>query len=396
MSLILAFTILCGIYALGTFTGKITKGRVGSALISLIVMLFGFWMGIIPKDIVQVSQISAVYNICSAVIITNVAASIDLKQLKQYWKLSLTCVGGLVGLTIMVLLIGSPIFGKEFALASYPTLTGGAQATRLVSETLNANGAVTLAGLVVLLNSAQSWFGIPVITKGVRSECIRLLSLHRAGSINQEEVISVSHADSSKVPLIERIPKKYDSPWIHITLLAFVSYIGTLIASVTGPLTNNIVGNTLVCLLLGVVARKMGILVPNPLAKSGLFNFFMFACLIGLRANLANVSFDSFIANIVPMCVLILLGGIGLWLGGGILGKLFKIPKGITMAACFGAYLGYPLNYQLAEEIIESLAENAEEKALLQNNILNKVFIGSLVSVTILSLVIASIVCAYL
>ena len=391
-----AFSIafFAAIYVVGTIASKKTKGRIGTTLISLFVFLIGFWSGLLPKDIGTISNITAVYQIVSSMIITNVAASVELSQLKRYWKLVIACIFGLVGLTLFELVGGSLLFGFDFAIAMYPTLTGGAQATRIMSEALNARNLTTLAGLVVLINSMQSWFGIPMITQGVRTECTALLSKYRSGEISFDASGTASSASNKnkKVPLISRIPAKYDMPWIHLMILALLSGIGNYVGGILGPMTYGIFGNTVMCLILGIIGRSTGILAANPMAKAGVFQFFMFSQLIGLRCNLASVSLMDVVSNFIPMVALILLGGVGIYLFGTTAGKVMKQNKGITMAATFGAYLGYPLNYQLAQEIIESITDDKTERALLEDRILSRVFIGSLVSVTILSLIIASVV----
>ena len=390
MNLALAFAICTAMYAVGTILNKVTHGKITTTLFTLIVFLIGFWTNILPVDLTEVAGISALYKVSSAVIITNVGCAIDLRSIKKYWKLALACIGGLVGLTIGVVGIGSLIFGREMALACYPTLTGGAQATRIISETLNEYGNTMFAGLIILLNTAQSWFGISMISWGVGTECKNLLPKFRSGEIKWSK--SEEEKVAKKRPLANLIPAEYRNTWTILTMLFLISGISTTIGGITAQYTGNMVGSTIMNLLFGYIAKELGLLSSNPLRDAKLFEFFMFSSLMGLRANLKSVSFTAFLANIVPLLVLILLGGIGIFVVGQLVGKLFKLPKGIVTAATFGAYLGYPLNYQLAEEVIRSYAETPEEKAFLDQEILDKVFLGSLVSVTIISLIIANIV----
>ena len=52
-----SFTVLVGIYYLSTVVNNLTRGRVGTAFMSFVLMLLGFWSGLFPKDIVNTSEL---------------------------------------------------------------------------------------------------------------------------------------------------------------------------------------------------------------------------------------------------------------------------------------------------------------------------------------------------
>ena len=54
-----------------------------------------------------------------------------------------------------------------------------------------------------------------------------------------------------------------------------------------------------------------------------------------------------------------------------------------------GCYCGYPGNYQIANEVIDVLARTEEENKYLKDEILTRVVEGSVVSVSITSVVLA-------
>lgn len=72
-------------------------------------------------------------------------------------------------------------------------------------------------------------------------------------------------------------------------------------------------------------------------------------------------------------------------------GKKFGYSKGILMAFLFGCFAGYPLDYQVAMENIHIMAESKDEERFLEDQIIPIVIMGSVISVSITSIIVASI-----
>lgn len=388
MTLLQSLLVLTLIYLFGQFVNRLTKGWISSTLVVVIFMLLGFLSGVLPKNIVETSNLSYVYKIFSAIIITNIGTMVEPAKFKVYWRVVVSCIAGLVGLAVLVLGVGGAIFGMESAWAVFPTLTGSLQATRLMTTALNELGKVGLIGLVTIIQSAQGWVGIPAITIGTRMECERSLKKYRAGDIEN----TIKYNQQNKTYLIDKLPKKWDSPFIHLAILVALSTAAEALATITAPLTMNIVGSTILGLVFGCAFRQLGLICKTPLAKVGLMDVGLFAIIIGVYANLANITAEDLLATVAPVIVYVLLGAVGLSVCAVFVGRLLKIPAGIAIAAVFGAYQGFPVNYQVANDTINVMTDDENERAYLRGQILENVVMGSITSVTVLSLIIASVV----
>lgn len=388
MNITTALLILTGIYLFGQYVNRVTKGWVGSTLAVVICMLAGFWSGLLPKEIGDVSGLRTVFSMVACVIIANIGTMIEPAKFKVYWRVVVTCIAGLAGLTITTLAVCGALFGQQTALAVYPTLTGSTIATQVMTKALEDLGLMALFGMVMLVQSTQGWIGIPMITIGVKIECRRSLELFRSG--RREQAARADDRASQK--MIDRIPAKWDNPFLHLFILVLISFVGEQIAKLTAPHTMNIVNSTIVNLVLGCVCRQLGLISRSPLNRTGLMDFALFGVIMGMQSRLHTMSYELLLASIMPILTLLILGAIGLLAGALIVGRILGVTPGLAISAVFGAYCGFPSNYKIAIDAISASAESEEEATYLRDRILDNVVMGSITSVTVLSIVIASVV----
>ena len=162
MSYAWAITTLFGLYFVGTIISHVTKGTIGSALFATFAMLFAYNLNILPKDVVPAADLAGMYALLNLTILIHVGSSFDVKKLKNDWRLVVSVLAGIVGMAITIVGIGSVLFGQELSVMSFPTLVGGAIATNLMTQTATEKGLMELAAIVVLVNSVQSWVGMPL------------------------------------------------------------------------------------------------------------------------------------------------------------------------------------------------------------------------------------------
>ena len=74
-----------------------------------------------------------------------------------------------------------------------------------------------------------------------------------------------------------------------------------------------------------------------------------------------------------------------------IVGKILKVSPYMAIATSLTALYGFPPNYVLTDEASKALADNDEEKEYLMDNMLPQMIVGGFVTVTITSVIIASI-----
>ena len=390
MLLVTAFTILCIMYMFGSWCGKWTKGAISSALVSAIVMLVCFWLNIFPKNIVEISGMKSVYSIMSAIIIANMGTTLDIKQFKMYWRVALTVIGALIFMTVLTLTVSALITGHDLALASLPTLIGAIRSTQIVADSLTEKGLTILAAIIILINAIQQFFGLPMISYCTRKASIRLIEGYRNGTDTQNNKDAKS--TNTSIQIIERIPISYKNPFFYLSCIGIIGTVSAILAPYTSSITNGIIGMPVIALILGFILQAAGLIEKNPLQKSGLMPFFMYATIVGLFSSLASLSFDDFVANILNIMILLVIGAFALFVGGIILSKVLSIDPAIGIAAAFGAYTGYPLNYQVLTDAIAAFTDNPNERAYLDQKIAPSVCLGSIISVTITSVIVAGYV----
>ena len=103
------------------------------------------------------------------------------------------------------------------------------------------------------------------------------------------------------------------------------------------------------------------------------------------------LSFASVVSYLPMIVTVFVLGATGMLIVGAIVGKVFGYSFGMVMAFCFGCYAGYPLNYGAAMDAVDSLTQDAEEHAMLEREVINRVVLGGVIGVTITSVVIGSV-----
>ena len=398
-----AFTILLLIWVIGGFIGTKTKGKIGSALVSTIILMIGFWTGIIPKDIINTAQLASLYAVVNLVIVVHVATNIDPKQIKRDWRLAITVVIGVIGMGLMVILIGGMIFGRQLAVGVFPTLVGGIIATNTMVSAATAKGLETIAAMIMIFQVTQSLFGLPLISLGSSMEAKRLLKEYRAEhGMSGTPIVPgarakvVEDTTLTRKPLWDRLPKKYQTPLYPLLLACIFGALSTTIGNLLSPYTAGIVGPTLVALIVGFVAHQAGLMPKAPMNRAGVDAVFMFFIIMYLRNSLATVSFGEFIAALPSILGLFILGALGMIIFGVLVGKLFGYSWGMVLAFGFGVYAGYPLNYSAALEVAQAEAQTEEELDMLNREMVNRVVLGGVVGVTITSVVVASICAALL
>ena len=387
-----SFAVNIVIYYISVVIARYTKGRLGSGIIAIIIMLTGFWSGLLPKNIVKTGYFNELYAIVMLVFVVHLGASFNGKQLKREGRLVLVSLAGIAGIAFMCLVPGRIFFGRNIAMLSFPSLVGGSVATLIMRDAAVEKGWFDLAGIVAILSAMQVWIGIPMITLGSQNECRRLLLIYRKNPENGPACAEpVPGPEPEPRPLIDKLPAQWKDPLLPLVVIALTGAISHSLVPHIAALTHKLVSFSVVALGLGIMGRQLGLLPHEPLIKAGVFPFFLFAMLTSLRGNLADLTPADILRNVVPLLGLIVLGAAGILACVIPVGKALGFSPWILIAFGFGMYAGYPLNYQTALEAIEQSAKTEDELAFLKDRVLTKVVLGSVLGQTIASILIAGV-----
>ena len=392
MTLIGALTVLTGVYLLSTYVAKITGGRLPSALLTTPIMMILFWSGFITAEDVDTSGLTMVYTMTMALLLVNMGTTLDYKMLWKKKKLILVCFGALFGAGVLALTVGRMLFGREFVIASYPTLAGSQVATYMMQAVCEEKGLLELSAIILLILVAQQWISMPIIANLTRFEGRKMLTSIRNGTLalpQKTQAVSAEAAPERK--LIDKIPAKYDTVYLHFFLCAIFSWVAAKIGGITGGFTGGILNASLMGLVIGLLARQLGLIGRDPLAKAKVLPFFMMAMIMAMRKSLANLSPSALLGALVPIIGILLLGVVGIILASLIVGKLVGLSPAMSILVGIQCYSGYPVNYQISTEVIEAITENEDERNYLKDTIVPNLVIGGVISVSISSVIIAGV-----
>jgi hypothetical protein len=201
-------------------------------------------------------------------------------------------------------------------------------------------------------------------------------------------VVSASVETESKVNKNSRflIPDKYSTNVISL----FQLFIGAALATFLGKYTG--INFSLWCLVIGLAGSFLGFYRDKMLERANSFGLAMVGLIIMILPSMNTVTISAFLGMLPAVALVIVLSVVGLIAGGYIGSKLFKwdTNKGIPIALT--STFGFPGDYLICEEVSRSEGTDERQKQKIFDEILAPMLVGGFTSVTIASIVIASIV----
>lgn len=114
-----ALTLCVGIFLVGSIISVLTKFRVPTMLTTAVIFLIGFWT-VFPQDLIQISGLKVIYDICFLVVLIHIGAMFEWEALKKDWKIAVVAITAVLVIALLVTPIGSILFGKDIAICSVP------------------------------------------------------------------------------------------------------------------------------------------------------------------------------------------------------------------------------------------------------------------------------------
>jgi hypothetical protein len=375
---------------IGEWVSTLTKAFIPSVFVTAILFLVGFWT-IIPKNIVTQASFSTPFiTICISILLVHLGTLMNLKELLLQWKAVCIALLGVSGTLILTLIVGTWLFNWHTVIASIPPLTGGLVAALLMTNGLKAAGITTLVALPVSMYVLHSVIGYPLTAVMLKRESRRLIKRFRTNTetnqIHTETHVSKIDARKS-AQLIFNLPAEYQTSAFIIVRVGIIAILSNWVAS----LLNNTINANIICLVFGVIAHQLGFLEDNALNKAGVFNWLMYGLLAYIFSQL-SLTTPAVMGNIIiQIIVLIFLGISGMFIASWLLAKPFGMSREMAFACSLTALFGFPADYILTTEICHSIADNKNEEAFLTENILPKMLVGGFATVSIASVIIASV-----
>lgn len=392
-SLPVSLAVVCVIMFLGDIVSVKSNGRIPSLLIISLCFMVGFWT-IFPKDVLDTSMVNSIRQITMLFILLQVGAKFDLKQVKKDWRAVVTTLAAVVGILLLAGIFGFLIFGKESALIAIPPLTGGGMATIIMSDTAAAMGLEHLAMMATIIYVMQGFVGFPLTSLFLRREGKTLLNdLRRDSTLFAKNVtIQTSEGLNEKKTLCTIVPERYKSVAYYLSKLSILALLVVMIDLVTGKFVNVAIP----MIVIGFLAGHFGILEKDPLTKANTGGILQLALTASLMRYFAQSTPQQVIALILPVAVYLLLATVGIMLLCVPIGGKLGYSLNLSIAIGLNCFLGFPYNYVITNEVVNSLSENEEEKQYLDAILMPKMIIGSVISVSVVSALVAGVVVNFL
>ncbi|PAD39768.1 hypothetical protein [Terribacillus sp. 7520-G] len=387
MSAVMATLIILAIIALGEVFSIISRAKIPTLLVVVVVFFTLLQIGVLPKDILAASTFTVIGAVLQPAILVHMGTLIPLKVMKQQYK---SVIITLIGITIscIMMLAAVPIFfDYETTVAGAGPLTGGIIAYLVTAEGLQAQGLTALVAIPAIILSLQQLIGMPLSSWMLRRYGMKLLKDMDENKVFVAATVEDANRDEEEPAKRKSLfPEKLmDS---HFFVL-FLLFIGSALAVWLGELTG--ISYSLFGLAIGILGSAIGFFPEKALERSNGFSIAMIGLIFVVMESLVDVTVADILAVLPAVSVILIIGTIGLLLGGFLGSKLFKWDYNKGIPVVLTAMYGFPGDYLITQEVGRSVGRNKEEEAMIMNQLLPPMLMGGFASVSIGSVVIASI-----
>ena len=390
MNAILAAAIIFVVFAVGDMISAKTKAIVSMLLVASVVFLAGFWAGIFPTTMFVDSTLLSMAGLLVTMLLVHLGTTIKLRDFGAQWRTVIISALACIAISVAVYFLGQLIIDRTYALVGAPILSGGVVATLQMQEMAQDADLPELAVFATLVMCAQGFVGYPVASLCLKSEAKRLKRSIDAGSVTLTPVSAAQ--TSAKKKLIPALPAKYNTPNV---VLAKVILVALLSVTVSG-LFHDAVNKLVWCLVFGVLLKELGFLDEDALGKANATGIVMPIITLSIFTNLASATPEMVGNMIVPLLVCVVIGTIAFSLVSILVGKLFGYSWQMSMAIGSSCLFGFPGTVIISNEVSESTGTTPEEKAFINAQIMPKMLVAGMVTVSITSVLVAGVMSAWL
>lgn len=390
MTAILSAAVIFVVFAAGDMISAKTKAIVSMLLVASVVFLAGFWTNIFPSTLFADSTLLSMAGLLVTMLLVHLGTTIKLRDFGAQWRTVIISALACIAISVAVYFLGQLIVDRGFALVGAPILSGGVVATLQMTEMANNASRPELAVFATLVMCAQGFVGYPVASLCLKSEAKRLKRDIDAGSVTLTPVNAAQTAARKK--LIPALPAKYNTPNTIIAKVILVALLSTWVSSLFHDAVNKLVW----CLIFGVLLKELGFLDEDALGKANATGIVMPIITLSIFTNLASATPEMVGSMVVPLLVCVVIGTIAFSLASILVGKLFGYSWQMSMAIGSSCLFGFPGTVIISNEVSESTGTTEEEKAYISAQIMPKMLVAGMVTVSITSVLVAGVMCKWL
>lgn len=394
MQYIISFLVVMLLLLIGEMVATRTKAWIPSVFVTGVLFTIGFWT-VMPKNIVVNASFGKEFTTtCIMLLLVHLGTLMSFKELLRQWKAVCIALLGTCGTILLTMTIGTAIFDWHTVVAAVPPLTGGIVAAVLMADGLKAAGIMSLVALPVSMFVLHSLLGYPLTSVLLKKEGRRLLKELHDGTVTDDPNAFDKRAEEEdetkpqKRKLLDlNLPEKYVASAYILVKVAVVAALSAYVSQ----LLHGALNSAVICLIFGVIAHQLGFLESQALNKAGVFNWLMYGLLAFVFSQLSVTDPTNFLAMVIQILVLLVLGIIGMFIASRILAKPFGMSWYMAFSCSLTALFGFPADYILTTEVCHNVAKTKEEEQFLLDNILPKMLVGGFATVSVASVIIASV-----
>ena len=381
-----ALFIILLVFAFGDFIGVITKARVSSMFVIMATFLVLFMTQAIPADICTTANLTYVTKIGLQFLLVDMGSSVGLAELKKEWRTVVTATIALL-LAVAGCALAMPIIGREASLVSMPVIAGGVVAANTMVTAAEGIGLPTCAALATFIYATQKLVATLPASNGGIQYANQLVEEYR----KQDHSADAAKSETTETKLLFwQKHKQFYSNFVCLAIAATIAFVAYLL----GEATNGWIGQSLWSMILGIVARNLG-LVPGHFLRdtsrsTGFFNFLTMVTMIPSLAkiNLAQIpviGFNALMIFIFAMVVLVVAFRFT---------PMWKIcgSKSLALGIAMCQMIGYPGTQLIADEIANAVGATDAERDYISEKLGTAYVIAGFTTVTLLSVVLANFV----
>ncbi|MEE8031997.1 hypothetical protein V3Q17_11030 [Clostridioides difficile] len=377
--MLLWFSVVLVLFAIGDLIASKTKAKVSAVFVTLLLFLILFVTKAIPADIIEKAGMTAAASWSVPMIMFSMGTMLNVKQFIDEWRTVLTAWLGIVAVIVCVSLC-IPLFGKSTVLTSIPVINGALPATTIMTQAALEKGLTLAAATATVVFAIQKFIGTPIASRAALQEANRLLVEYHEAKSKGIDLANVDtdkkEAENTGTKVKQAFCEKYDKYYstnVCIFFIALFSYLGYELSEIIH------VNYSIVCLVVGVIVTRIGIVPKDILEKGkikGFINMVVFAAVI---PSLAKVSLTDLISLFVPIVGMFAASIIGIFLMMKVLpGWKIIGSKPLAFGVGFCQMLGFPTTYLISNEGCNAVGETEEERAYLMSKIMPKLVVGGM------------------
>ena len=393
MNAILAAAIIFVVFAVGDIISAKSRAIVSMLLVASVAFLAGFWIGIFPSTMFADSTLLSMSGLLVTMLLVHLGTTIRLRDFGAQWRTVIVAALACVAISAAVYFLGQLFIDRQLALVGAPILSGGVVATLQMQEMANKAELPQLAVFATLVMCAQGFVGYPVASLCLKSEARRLKAKLDAGELKADASASAAQAAAAgRKKLIPALPDKYNTPNAIIAKVIVVALLSVWVSSLFHDAINKLVW----CLVFGVLCKELGFLDEDALGKARATGIVMPVITLTIFTNLASATPQMVGDMLVPLLVCVVLGTAAFAVVSALVGKLFGYSWQMSVAIGSSCLFGFPGTVIISNEVSESTGTTPEERAAINAQIMPKMLVAGMVTVSITSVLVAGVMCKWL